>query len=81
MQLPRIVGEGLRVIAAGVGIGALAALAAGRWIAPLLFNVSPKDPLVFATVAVVLVAVAVSASWLPARRASRVDPVTALRAD
>jgi putative ABC transport system permease protein len=76
-----IVADGVRVIIAGVAIGALASLVAGRWIAPLLFNVSPKDPVVFSAVAVVLIAVAVSASWIPALRASRVDPSSAMRSD
>jgi len=76
-----IVVDGVRVIVAGVAIGTVASLLAGRWIAPLLFNVSPKDPVVFTAVAVVLVAVAVSASWIPALRAARVDPSTAMRAD
>ncbi len=76
-----IVGDGVRVIIAGVAIGTLASLVAGRWIAPLLFNVSPKDPVVLTAVAVVLVGVAVSASWIPALRAARVDPSSALRSD
>ena len=79
--LSLIIGDGLRVIIAGVAIGTTASLIAGRWIAPLLFNVSPKDPAVFAGVALVLVAVAVSASWVPAIRAARVDPSSALRSD
>jgi ABC-type antimicrobial peptide transport system permease subunit len=76
-----VVRGGVIVIGIGVAIGAAIALVAGRWIAPLLFNVSPRDPAVFAVVALVLVAVAVSASWLPALRAAHVDPSEALRAD
>jgi predicted permease len=76
-----VVREGLRVVIAGVVLGGAVALLAGRWIAPLLFDVSPKDPPVLVTVAVVLIAVAVAASWLPAARAARVDPIEALRAD
>ena len=76
-----IVGDGLRVVVAGVAIGLVLAFSAGHWLAPLLFNVSARDPIVFTAVAVVLVAVAVAASWLPAVRAARVDPSTALRAD
>jgi predicted permease len=76
-----VVREGLRMVIAGVVLGGAAALVAGRWVAPLLFNVSPKDPPVLATVVVVLVAVGVVASWLPAARAARVDPIEALRAD
>ena len=76
-----IVRDGLRVVAVGVGIGAVIAVSAGHWIAPLLFQVSPRDPLVYGVVALTLAAVALAAGWLPARRASRVDPATALRAD
>ena len=76
-----VVTDGLRLAGIGVGIGALAALSASKWIKPLLFDVSPTDPAVFAAVVAVLVAVAVAASWVPARRASRVDPNVALRAD
>jgi putative ABC transport system permease protein len=64
-----------------VGIGALAALWAAKWMKPLLFNVSPRDPSVFVVVAGTLVVVAVAASWIPALRASRVDPNVALRSD
>src|SRR6185312_1110638 len=76
-----IVREGLRVVIPGVALGAVVALVAGRWVAPLLFNVSPKDPPVLVGVIIVLIAVAIAASWLPALRASRVDPNEALRAD
>lgn len=76
-----IVREGIRIVVPGVILGAAIALVAGRWVAPLLFEVSPKDPPVMATVAVVLIAVAIVASWLPAARAARVDPIEALRAD
>ena len=71
----------MRVAVAGVAAGALIALLAGRWLAPLLFDVSPRDPGVFAMVAMVLLGVALAASLLPALRAARVDPATALRAD
>jgi len=76
-----VVREGLRVVVPGVALGAGIALLAGKWIAPLLFDVSPKDPPVIVTVVLTLLAVAVAASWLPARRASRVDPSVALRVD
>ena len=76
-----IVREGLRVVVPGVVLGAAIALAAGRWVAPLLFQVSPKNPPVIVGVVVTLLAVAVAASWIPAMRASRVDPSEALRAD
>ena len=76
-----VVREGLRVVVPGVALGTVIALFAGKWVAPLLFDVSPKDPPVMVTVILTLLAVAVAASWLPARRASRVDPSEALRAD
>ena len=76
-----IVSEGLRVVLPGVALGTVVALLAGKWIAPLLFQVSPKDPPVLVGVVTILIAVAAIASWLPARRAARVDPNEALRAD
>ena len=76
-----IVGDGLRVVGVGVTLGAIAALVLGRWIAPLLFDVSPRDPGVFACVAGLVVAIAVAASAVPALRAARVDPASTLRAD
>ena len=74
-----VVSEGLRLGVAGVVIGGAIALAAGRWLAPLLFDESPRDPLVYSAVALVLLIVTVAASWLPARRAANVEPTRALR--
>jgi predicted permease len=76
-----IVREGLRIVIPGVVLGAIIALVAGKWVAPLLFQVSPKDPPVLVSVVLTLVAVAIMASWIPATRAARVDPNEALRAD
>lgn len=76
-----IVREGLRVVIPGVVLGAIITLVAGKWIAPLLFQVSPNDSPVIVAVVVTLLGVAVLASWLPAQRASRVDPNEALRSD
>jgi putative ABC transport system permease protein len=76
-----IVREALKIVLPGVVLGAVIALVAGKWIAPLLFNVSPKDPPVMVAVVATLIAVAIFASWVPARRAARVDPNEALRAD
>jgi putative ABC transport system permease protein len=76
-----IVREGLWIVIPGVVLGTIVALVASRWIAPLLFNVSPKDPPVLAAVITTLLGVAVLASWVPAQRASRVDPNEALRSD
>jgi len=74
-----VVVEGLRLGVAGVVIGGAIAFAASRWLAPLLFNESARDPAVYAVVAVSLVAVSVAASWLPALRAAHVEPTRALR--
>ena len=76
-----IVGEGTRVAVLGILVGVGAALFAGKYVAPLLFDVSPRDPVIFAGIVSMLFLVAVAASWLPARRASRVDPNVALRSD
>jgi predicted permease len=76
-----IVGDGLRVTLAGVVIGGVIALVAGRSLGPLLFRVSPHDPLVFGGVVVALLAVGMLASLIPASRAARVDPNIALRAE
>jgi len=76
-----VVAGGVRVVALGVGIGALIALWAGRWIGTLLFNESPKDPVVYAAVSGILVIVAIVATALPALSAARVDPNVALRAE
>jgi ABC-type antimicrobial peptide transport system permease subunit len=76
-----VVGQGTRLALIGVAIGALGALAGGRALASQLYGVSASDPATLAGVAVTLVAVAALASWLPARRATRVDPVVALRVE
>jgi putative ABC transport system permease protein len=74
-----IVGHGLRLVLAGLCIGVAAALVVTRWMSSVLFDVKPTDPLTFAIVAVLLTAVAFLASYIPARRAMRVDPMVALR--
>jgi len=76
-----VVTGGVQLAIAGIALGAIIALALGHWIAPLLFDESPRDPAVFVLVAAVLLAVAALASFIPARRAARVDPVRALRAE
>lgn len=73
--------EGMSVVAAGVAIGILVALAAGRFVAPMLYQTSPSDPTVIVSVAVVLLVVAAAATIVPSWRASRVDPNIALRAE
>jgi ABC-type antimicrobial peptide transport system permease subunit len=76
-----IVADGLRLIALGIGIGLAAAFGLTRLMASLLFGVAPTDPATFVGVALLLAAAAVLACWIPARRASRVDPMVVLRAE
>jgi ABC-type lipoprotein release transport system permease subunit len=73
--------QGITLVLIGLIIGAAASLGAGLLITSQLYGVSWADPLVMVTVAVVLLAVALLASWLPARRAASVNPVVALRAE
>jgi predicted permease len=73
--------EGAMLAAAGVGIGVVGAFAATRWMSSLLFEVSPTEPVVFASLSLLLGAIAVAACFVPARRAARSDPLVALRAD
>jgi putative ABC transport system permease protein len=77
--LAMIVGRGVLLAALGAGIGLLASLALTRVLGSLLYGVSPTDPASFAAVAVFLLAVAALASYIPGRRAARVDPAEALR--
>ena len=74
-----IVGQGVRLALLGLCIGVVAAVVVTRWMSSVLFEVKPTDPLTFAAVAMVLGTVAFLASYLPARRAMRVDPMVALR--
>jgi ABC-type antimicrobial peptide transport system permease subunit len=76
-----VIAGGVRVALAGIVIGGAIALVAGRFVAPLLFHVSPRDPSVFVLVAFTLFTVAVVASLVPALRAAKVDPTVALRAE
>jgi ABC-type antimicrobial peptide transport system permease subunit len=71
--------QSLAVVASGVAVGLVLAVAAAKGIASFLFGVEPTDPLTFAATAAALVAVGLAASYLPARRATRVNPTEALR--
>lgn len=73
--------DGLTVVVLGMTVGALIALVAGKLLAPLLYQTSPRDPLVFVVVIGTLLIASVAAVLIPARRAMRVDPVVALRSD
>jgi hypothetical protein len=77
--LQMVLRQGVQLASFGVGLGLLGALVLTRWLQSLLFGVSATDPLTFAAVALLLVGVAALACWLPARRATKVDPLTALR--
>lgn len=76
-----VVGEGLKLTATGAVIGIAGSMLAGRVIATLLFGVTTVDPVTLVGVISVLAIVAMLASWLPARRASRIDPLVAIRGD
>jgi len=76
-----VVTESVRFALFGLVIGCVVSLAGSRWVAPLLFKESPRDPAVFAIVTLVLLFVAIAASWIPALRAAGVDPKTALQSD
>jgi ABC-type antimicrobial peptide transport system permease subunit len=76
-----VVGQSLRLAALGVAIGVVAALASMHVLQSLLFGVKPTDPMLLVCSALLLLAVAIAAGWLPARRAASIDPAEALRAD
>jgi predicted permease len=77
--LRMVVGEGVSLTAAGLVIGLLASWAATRVLKSLLYGVSTTDPMTFAIVSSLLIMIALAACWIPARRASRVDPIVVLR--
>jgi|SRR5687768_9168585 len=74
-----IVSRGAMLVGSGIGIGLIIAVGATRAMSTMLFQVKPLDPTTFLAVAGVLAATGVVASWVPARRASRMDPGSALR--
>ena len=76
-----VISGALRLALLGAAIGVGISLVAGHWLEPLLYNESARDPLVIGVVIGALLVVSVLASFAPARRATRVDPLTALRAD
>jgi ABC-type antimicrobial peptide transport system permease subunit len=79
--LKLILAQGLKLTLVGAAIGLLAAFALTRWMESLLFGVRPTDPLTFVVIALLLLSVALLACWIPARRATKVDPIIALRAE
>ena len=76
-----VVARGLRLILIGLTLGLLAALTLTRFLAGALYRVNPSDPVTFGSVAALLAFVALAACYLPARRATRVDPMVALRSE
>jgi putative ABC transport system permease protein len=74
-----VLGQGMRLLLIGLAIGLLGAVGLARFLSSLLYNVKPQDPATFGAVAAVLGVVALCACYLPARRATRTDPLTALR--
>ena len=79
--LRQVLGRAAALISAGTCLGLGGSVFLVRWIEKLLFGTPPLDPLTFAAVPVLLAAVALAASYIPARRATRIDPMIALRTD
>ena len=79
--LRMVVRRGMLLTSVGIAAGLVAALAASRLLTGMLYGVEPGDPATYATVATVLGGIALVASYLPARRATRVDPIVALRSE
>jgi predicted lysophospholipase L1 biosynthesis ABC-type transport system permease subunit len=76
-----VIGDGLRVTAIGIAFGTIGSFIVARWLTTLLFGVRPGDPTVFLSTAALLLLVATAACLIPARRATRVDPMIALRTE
>jgi putative ABC transport system permease protein len=76
-----VVGQAVKIVAIGVVVGVVFALMTTRLMSTLLYGVAPTDPATFAAICVVIGAVALLASWIPARRAAQVDPLVAIRHD
>ena len=76
-----VVRQGVQLTLAGIGLGVVGAVVLTGYLRALLYEVSPTDPVAFAAMAALLFAVALAASYVPARRAAKVDPMTALRSE
>jgi len=79
--LMMVIGQGIKIAGAGILIGLVGALALTRFMETLVFGVSATDPLTYAAIALLLTLVALFACWIPARRATKVDPMIALRCE
>ena len=80
-MLSLIIGKGLKLALIGAAFGLAGGLVVTRLVSSLLYDVTPTDPVTFISVVLLLLSVAVVASWLPARRAANVDPMVALRTE
>jgi putative ABC transport system permease protein len=76
-----VVGQAMAIVAISLAVGLLGAFAATRLLSSLLYGVGASDPVTFFAIVLLVSAVAFVAAWLPARRATRVDPIIALRAE
>jgi ABC-type antimicrobial peptide transport system permease subunit len=76
-----VIGSGMRLTAAGIGLGVLGAIGGTRFLRSMLFNVTPGDPRTFIAVAAIVLCAGAVASWLPARRATRVAALESLRSE
>ena len=76
-----VVGQGMKTVGAAIVVGLGVSIAASKYIEAQLFGIAATDPVIFAVVPVSLALIALVACWLPARRASAVDPVRSLRGD
>jgi len=74
-----VIAQGLKLTGVGIAIGIGGALGIASWLKSVLVGVSATDPATFAAIAVIFLAVALAASYIPARRAARIDPMAALR--
>jgi putative ABC transport system permease protein len=76
-----VVGDGIKLTAIGLALGMAGAFAAARVLKSMIYGVSPTDPLTFIVIPLLLIFVALLACWIPARRATKVDPLVALRCE